>query len=559
MCTATPRPRIGPAIIINVAAALLLCASALAADTAPGSSGAAATSSTDTAADKQAHATLLDIARYFGQPTAKQRWMSLLFTLTRTGEWEEQQYLDQFVAALRSSNAGKDLSGPPVPTGDVLFDRYALAVDAQLSNALLPDMDTLHTACLPDEQLAAWEGEFGGDPRYWELRYMCAWSRYYGGSPTAEDVNPRVYLEEAQRRGVASANTLLLLYGEVRSKYGGLLEQVSKPREWPGAGPGDASTPEDEPPGEPAGETVNPAADPARVERYLRVSRKAEEEEISLLDAAVAKDPGCAWAYYERAMYWFELGEQQRGLADLEAGNAAPHCEYPRPFPFGVVARSLSAPAPAGSAAVSGAVCVESCTQSLPNFLRWKEHVRESLVAVNLSGDTRALEAWHQFGCRLAESAPDSLITGLVGVVLAGMVRSYMADEQADALDADQQETLARMLGAIEIAKDAVLNGSPVWEMEASFYLAELGGLRGFYCGFYLSNESEARSVQHIAQVMRDLSEVHYPALDTPDCLKKYEALTTEELQRRREAERAKRRESESPQVLARGAPAAPT
>jgi len=65
--------------------------------------------------------------------------------------------------------------------------------------------------------------------------------------------------------------------------------------------------------------------------------------------------------------------------------------------------------------------------------------------------------------------------------------------------------------------------------------------------------------VQHIAQVMRDLSEVHYPALDTPDCLKKYEALTTEELQRRREAERAKRRESESPQVLARGAPAAPT
>jgi len=529
VCTSTSCPRIGLAIFISIAAVLLLCALAQAAETAPGSSdAAAAVTGTDTPAGAKAHATLLDIAQYFGKPTAKQRWMSLMFTLTRTGEWEEQQYLDQFVAALRSSNVGKDLSAPPVPTGDALFDRYAQALDLWIRTVKVKDITSLRAACLPDDLLASWERDFGGDPRYWELRYMCAYSSYHEGHPKSEDANPRKYLEEARRRGIATANTLLLLCGEERAMNESLLDQISQPRQWPG-------------------DAASHAQDEVR-ERYLRVSHEAEREELALLDAAVAKDPGCAWAYYERAMYCFDLGEQERGLADLEAGNAAPRNELPRPFPTSMVTRGMLASSPAGSAVVSGAVWIESVFQPYPSYVRWKDHLKESILVVDLSGDSRPLEAWHQFACRLAEAWPDTGINAVVGAVFADTVRSYMMDEQTDTLSAAQKETLAHVYGATDVARSiAVFDADPDWVRQALVCSFMIDGARGFSAAAYVSDETQARAVARVAEMMHDLSQVHYPALEMPDCLKKYEALTTEELQRRREARRAQR-QADQPQ-----------
>ena len=67
-----------------------------------------------------------------------------------------------------------------------------------------------------------------------------------------------------------------------------------------------------------------------------------------------------AWLRYSRAMYWFDLGEEDRGTAELEAGNAAPVNVLPRPWPLPYIAEAICKSTPPGSSAVCGAVTLAS-------------------------------------------------------------------------------------------------------------------------------------------------------------------------------------------------------
>ena len=58
-------------------------------------------------------------------------------------------------------------------------------------------------AVIPDTSLAAWENEFGADPRYWELRYFCATASKPGASLAPGFSGLADFLKEARMRGIA--------------------------------------------------------------------------------------------------------------------------------------------------------------------------------------------------------------------------------------------------------------------------------------------------------------------------------------------------------------------
>jgi hypothetical protein len=417
--------------------------------------------------------------------------------------------IDWILRTIAQSNAAGCLNATLAPTGDALFDRYAKEVDALISAETAVVYDTLlYAAVVPDATLGAWEGQFSKDPRYWELRYLCARIAPRDPQAVGPAPEPAAFLREAQARGVATANTLLLLYGEVRGAH---------QRELDAAG-------------------AEAGGGPERM-------RKQEREELVLLDAAVAAGPDEAWPHYMRALYWFDLGEQGKALEDMTAGNAAPENAFPLPWPTAYVSAAPGLAAPPGSAAVCGAIYSAAIVYPLPNFIRFKEHLRETFVCLNLGGSTVDLEAWHQFACRLGESVPAELIYVLVGVVLDGMVRSYVEENYEGGAGDD---TLLRCRGAATAIRAMVTSQSDyaMNRVQAGALLVALEGSRGYYVAQYLHLCEQWRLTNAAQGVLADLSQVHYPALDLPACMLKYEPLTQEEAQHRG-AERRKQREAQ--------------
>ncbi|MCH7472978.1 hypothetical protein IIA79_08515 [bacterium] len=485
---------------------------------------------------------LAKLARRFGVDNWQMSLMSGMLGILAMGTpsyAKVQESIAQVEAALATSNAPFDLAAPPVPTGDSLFDRYALEVEARIAE--LEDggevMQIRTCAALHDELLAGWENEFGDDARYWELRYLCAWSNAEKDNFSSNDFTaPADILREARRRGVTTANTLLILSRELREEYEARFEELPDPR----------SNPEFKLWGWKVNVEMSPrkVLDPEVVEQLLNLHKSYETEELELLNEAMVIGPDEAWPYYLRALYWFELGEHDLAIADLEAGNAAPVNVYPRPFPVPFVVEALTAKAPAGSAAVSGAILLLQLSYPLLKYLRLREFLKDSLVAVNLSGDPATLEAWHQFACRYSACLTDSYVPSLAGLVLYGMVRKYTTEEQATALNNEQRETLMRMLGAQEAVKGAM---DPLVGYEgvgSTIVLGMAGGARGIAVSMYIAN-AYVRSVflNDMLPIIREMSEVHYPALEMPQSLLKYEAVTMEELKRRRLEKRARKKE----------------
>jgi hypothetical protein len=480
-------------------------------------------------------AAIHELGRRFHVPASKQFQLQVMFALA--GGDDMRQALRDTAVALQRSNAADDLTAPPAPTGDALFDRYALAIDAALNSANTGKTKFNKTAAaISDAELAQWESGFGQDPRFWELRYLCA-KGLGSNAQLATGFNlPSDFLDEAQRRGIATANTLLVRYTELREAHAAELKPFAPPANKPappapsqGLAPAPAQT-----------GAAQSAATPASPNPQVAViTKRQRQEQLALLNAAVSAGPGEAWPRYMRALYWFELGEQAKGLDDLEAGNAAPMANSPAPWPLNYVLASPGQPVPAGSAAVCGEIYVMSLNYPQPPAVKFKKALRGSLATIKPGGDLTPLEAWHQFICRYPQGEP---VNFLAASAMDGVICSYVEENLLSALTPIQIETLQRCRGARDAYRDERRNAFRYDCVTGSIPLIPFAGFRGMAVALYLQLDNDWQSYQEgaAARILADLSQVRFPELALPECMKKYEAVSLEEAKRRGAEQREK-------------------
>jgi hypothetical protein len=463
-----------------------------------------------------------ELARRFKVPADKQLQLQAVFALT--GGEDMRQSLRDTAVALERSNAETDLLAPPAPTGDALFDRYALAVDGRINAANAGKTNSQDKlAALSDADLAQWESEFGGDVRYWELRYLCALNNAGQTPLSAGFAKPGDFLDEASRRNIATANTLLVRYRELCMGHEAELKPFEPKRQPQGAGESGAS----------------PAAPPPLDPQAASIIKRQQQEQLALLDAAVAAAPEMAWPRYMRGLYWLERGEQAKGLKDLAAGNAAPDCPVPQPWPLGCIADAPAQAVPPGSAAVCGEIYMLGFEYQPFKTLHLRQTMSDSLACIKPGGDLSALETWQLFNCRYALGAPLNYLTSITG---NGRICTYMEEHLASNLAPEQIETLQRCRGAREAFKAARHNSFFYDGIGSSVALIPFAGFRALAVGMYLELSVDWQTFHsgEQAQVFSDLSQVQFPDLAMPECMRKYEAISLEESRRRSEERRAK-------------------
>lgn len=322
------------------------------------------------------------------------------------------------------------------PTGDALYDRYAQAVLSQPNWP--PEKIVLNkyggwfadnpfyrnVLTLPDEVLADWEAEFGGDPRYWQLRAYCtAFRRYHSLSDDEPDLaGGAAFLREAWSRGVADAETLLLIHlwegwptgKPVESKQeqamrdalaqrGHRAEKLAKLSGW----------------------ELEAMLNGIKYDcpSYLELAPQCELEEEELLSAAIALGPDECWPYWRRAIYWLSYGEPECGLADLKAGNQASVCRYPMCFPVSFVYDELAAGKVAGKKVLAGLLLEEAAHSEMLHNRRdtivLKERYKEAVVMYSLSGDYALLAEQYVMASRLGGCERRSSYTSYNAALLA--------------------------------------------------------------------------------------------------------------------------------------------
>jgi len=431
---------------------------------------------------------------------------------------------------LSGSNARSALTADPQITGDALWDDYCTAVAARFAFIDEDDKD-LDAALVPDEILAAWEPEFGKDERYWELRYCLASCGNFEQSADGRYLSPTDFLREAQERGIASANTLLLLYLERNFEYDQLISRHVKSPADPVFSFGELGPPEHLP--------LRPEVDREQIAETLSLHDRRDQEALNILNAAVEAGADEAWPLYLRAMHWLALGEYERGLADLDAGNQTPWVIYPQPFPINYAADALVQSEPSGGPAVCGAVLVMAESYPQREYTPVMSLILDSLVVSGLSGDTQLLNAWHSFLCRSPAGVNNSPMPYYVSLYLAQQIADYWEEANAAALSEAQRGTLQRARGAINSVR------RPVRRRYREFYnidftdkLTNALGDRGYYVAGYLSAELVCRlNLELLKPALEDITGLSYPGLADLEQLEQYEPLTVDEVKRRRETE----------------------
>jgi hypothetical protein len=324
------------------------------------------------------------------------------------------------------------------PTGDALFDRYARVVIRRQAPRLWYQRprDFLTTqAHVPDAELARWEGEFGGDPRYWHLRY---WN-------TDGDESKAIRLEQVPAWRISEFNDGspqdLLIAGYQRGAKDWILVTLI------------ART---------AQRTMYDALDARQSEfgesgteefkaRFGAAQRKLEGEVQALLDEAIALAPDQAWPYYERALYWMDLGEYELAEADFAAGNQAPEVVYPCLFPESAVRERLNETNYRENGAVNGAILHNLEQSNVWPWLILKSHAQELMIASELQGATSLNTEFHRFICRAAaaKQTPDQLPQLLLAV--AGLLDEYYVTTHAE-LSTDERRVLLLEVTSIKQA-----------------------------------------------------------------------------------------------------------
>lgn len=483
---------------------------------------------------------LVELSARFGKADTPETRAKLRIALVdfEWENWELQDALATVQVVLASSNVRDDLSAPPEPTGDELFDRLAALIDSNLEAELSEARYWGFSELVQEDVIASWEGDFGNDPRYWELRYLLAnsltpeafgmegWKRefYYAKAEHANGM-----LKEAIDRGIARPVTLYLYYISLRDLHYQQMEKLLP-------GPSLTTSYSQErvthiPP--------RPDTDPALLEQTRQLRSKQEAEQLAVLNELVDSAPQMAWAHYARAMYWLELGELGKGLANLKSGNAAMDGVIPHGFPIGVALAGLGEDHPRGNAAVTAVLIGER--KKLQMF-ESKDRVKESILVAMLSGDLSLANEWMHFSCRLVRDNPGLVYEWLATIVHFILINTSLQHEYSTALAPGQQAVLEHMLGAVDEAyilfRDKVLDTS---SLDSLGVLLVVGGTKGEYVSNYIYMYYDYQTYQQATPIVNDIALIDLTTLNLPPELEKYDRLTPEGRRLRFRLDRAAR------------------
>ncbi len=297
------------------------------------------------------------------------------------------------------------------PTGDTLFDRYARAVIRRQAPRLWfqrPRDYLTPQAHVPDSALARWEGEFGADPRYWELR---CWNANYDESAAFRLKQVPAWRESGHPDGRArdfliagwqqGARDWVLMTLVAREAQGSMYDALELHKAEYGA-PGS----------------------PEFTKKFGAARSELETEVQALYAEAITLAPDEAWPYYERALYWLALGEYELAEADFATGNSAKSVTYPCLFPESTVRASLDETNYRVNAAVNGAILIAGYLQAKGLYwIKVKDHAKELIVAEELGGPAALTTEFHRFLCRSASS--DQSETVATAAVFSSMKMLY--------------------------------------------------------------------------------------------------------------------------------------
>jgi len=292
----------------------------------------------------------------------------------------------------------------PAPSNtDSLFDKFMARIALEVTETRQSsDFDCVEKHELPDAELLSWEGEFGGDPRYWMLCYYFAEGPLEDAQPVlvSEDLNRNVYfLEEARRRGVADAQIMMELFWQ--HEWAWRCEADNKTRAWLQPGEG-------------------------RRESNLLIWRYVDEhygEECEALFADVLEVAGDhSWPYYEAALIESERGNLETAWELVKQGNAAPVNRALVGFPFDVVYEQFWTGQPLDDRIAGGIVCDHGMRLPLLNYIRYKEMVKQLIEDARAREDLAALTVLNTFACRFGAMENTLPIQALVSKVMIDYV-----------------------------------------------------------------------------------------------------------------------------------------
>ncbi|MCB1220660.1 MAG: hypothetical protein H7A35_03725 [Planctomycetales bacterium] len=338
-----------------------------------------------------------------------------------------------------------------VPTGDALYDRYQSAWLARkrwgvgiASLTLRTDRPPSRLYCaIDDGVLASWEQDFGEDPRYWELRYFNEAALagrlprrlYNRDQPEPADSylsDPAVqHLATALDTGVADGHLLDLLavhrYTSMYRHHSHLLEQAS-----------------------------------GRQDSIDR-NRALEQDQLELLDSAIAANPGSAWPYYDKFIALSTYGVDSELVELLEQANQLP-CQPRLPFPLSFIEPRLAS-GDIGNPILAGSILEVQQHLVFDNwsYLEMKDVMKELLVVSPDIGMERSFDACYQFALRPVNTGSITEISH--GCLLANVALQIMTVDAGDGLDGPGRQQLYYQSGLLDGALAAQLQ----WQEQARF------------------------------------------------------------------------------------------
>lgn len=383
-----------------------------------------------------------------------------------------------------------DFGAPPAPTGDALYDRYALEVDKRVNayaDWLQEDADGLTPAIIAavrDDTLALWEGDFGSDGRYWELRYWCAKVRAKQLGPDKLELSPGFcvpadFLREAQRRGVARPAALLALFTE------SCTQRVAV--------------------------RLNTRPDSLKAIGEAG-SDGYNAEEKALLQDALDLNPSLCWTHYLLAIGHNGDRDVEAALAEIKAGNACADIHFPWVFPLDTVSSAPDLSAAPGGAAVCGSILLSSREKV------WGIELRRTLRPVyeTLAGSGRLadLSAVHELVGKLAA---DISIMQSVNQLNKAVILRLPIDAVAESgapLTENELTMQARMNCAVEIGWQTCAamfsrNSDPT---VALTILTGVAAARGSCVAAYLGYASQTELSYALKEVLSDAASYSYLA-----------------------------------------------
>jgi hypothetical protein len=314
--------------------------------------------------------------------------------------------------------------------------------------ASIPDDRGGNPAILSVETVRGWEGEFGGDPRYWQVLSWCAQQQWMNardgsGSPYDEPLARFEPLVEAVERGVADGPTLILLKELFRFTDPGFIDYQLKVQD-DGAVQAQSDGYDYFGPRFTRSELEEQHADALGLQEWLGM------DEAALFDAAVERSPEIAQVWYERALYRGLL-DPDGAVADVVAGNAAPVSRVLLPFPLGEVFALAGGEHGQAHAPLIGMLDGATLEDDTERGMHMAQLSRLLLQRAGPSDAPRIADAMVGYHLRemLAEGAtPQGLILATIG--LQRLLREGVLEHGGLLLSTDDQAALEALLADVD-------------------------------------------------------------------------------------------------------------